>query len=114
MQTVIKDDLVKFNIENYFEFYAGIRGKNPDFKKGLPHFIEIAKKFKIPFKEFAKQSVYIGDTKTDIDISKEAGMISIIRAKKDKIDHFKHLGADFVVVDFTTLPLLIEKISLSL
>lgn len=110
-EEVIRKDLEKSGLIDYIDFYAGIKPDQPDYKKGEPHFRAAANHFGVPFETFIKQTVFIGDTPTDLEVSKRAGILSIIRTGSNSDESLLERGAKFLVEDFTNLPQLIKTLN---
>ena len=109
-ERIIQRDLEKTGLIQYIDFFAGIRPSKPDYKKGKPHFKAAAKYFGVPFEKFVKETVFIGDTPTDVQVSKESNIISIVRKGVNSDDRLLDEGARFVVNDFSNLSELISTL----
>lgn len=110
-ETIIKNDLDKSGLMQFVDFFAGVKPEDPSYKKGLPHFKAAAEYFKVPFEEFVKETVFIGDTPTDMQVAKDANIISIIRRSGNATEKLLDEGASFFVEDFLKLPEIIVSIS---
>lgn len=109
-EEIVEKDLERTNILQFIDFYAGIRPDQPDFKKGEPHFRAAAMHFGIPFETFTKQTVFIGDTPTDVEVSNNSNIVSIVRKSSNADESLLKNGAKYVVDDFTSLPEIIKEI----
>ena len=109
-ESVIKKDLERAGLLQYIDFFAGIRPDQPDYKKGEPHFRAAAKHFGIPFETFAKETVFIGDTPTDVQVSNNSNIISIVRKSANADETLLDKGAKFVVEDFSNLSEIISAL----
>lgn len=102
-ERIIKNDLERTRLSKYVDFFAGIKPSEPDYKKGEPHFRAAAKSFGVPFKKFVKETVFIGDTPTDVQVSRESNIISIVRKGVNSDDRLLDEGARLIVDDFSNL-----------
>jgi len=109
-ESVIKRDLEKAGLMRYVDFVAGIRPDQPNYRKGEPHFRAAAEHFGVPFEVFVKETVFIGDTPTDVQVSREANIISIVRKGVNSDDRLSDEGDRFVVDDFSKLPEIISTL----
>ncbi|MEK7159966.1 MAG: HAD hydrolase-like protein, partial [Patescibacteria group bacterium] len=75
-----------------------------------PHFRAAAKHFGIPFETFAKETVFIGDTPTDVQVSNNSNIISIVRKSANADETLLDKGAKFVVEDFSNLSEIISAL----
>jgi phosphoglycolate phosphatase-like HAD superfamily hydrolase len=103
-EDIVKDDLQRTGLMQYVDYMVGIRVDEPDFKKGEPHFRDVAEHFHIPFETFVKETVFIGDTLVDVQIAKQVGMNSIARIGSLSKEKLLQAGAKFVLPDLSTLP----------
>lgn len=106
----IIERLNEFKLMDYFEFCAGKSVDQPKFTKGEPHFRAAAKHFKIPYRRFCKNTIYIGDAKKDIEMSVQAGVKAIGRVGTFSSLELLDTGAHDVVYDLTALPEVISKL----
>jgi phosphoglycolate phosphatase-like HAD superfamily hydrolase len=109
-QIITKEDLERTGLMEYVDYYVGLRPDQPEFKKGEPHFREVAKHFGVDFKLFCKQAVSVGDTQADIDNPKKLGMKSISRIGTLSKDKLLELGAKIVIEDLSTLPEILKTL----
>ena len=109
-EEIVRKDLIRTNLLQYVDFYAGIKPTQPNFKKGEQHFRAAAKHFGVDFKTFVKESVFIGDTPEDIEIARNANILFIARAGQSSQEKWKRIGAKIVVSDFTNLPEVISTL----
>jgi phosphoglycolate phosphatase-like HAD superfamily hydrolase len=105
-EKVIRNDLEKANLTQYIDFIAGFKPEDPEYKKGEGHFRAAAKFFNVPFEEFIKEMVFIGDTQTDLDVASEFSVPCIIRENLNS----KITGAKFFVNNFLELDRVIKQI----
>lgn len=103
-EKVIKNDLKQTGLKHYIDFIAGIKPENPNYKKGESHFRAAASHFGILFETFVKETVFIGDTQTDIEVAINSNILCIIRGNKVKEEQFKEMGAKIILNDFSSLP----------
>ncbi len=109
-EAVIKKDLEKSGLIKFVDFFAGIRSEDPSYRKGEPHFQAAAKHFGVPFETFVKETVFIGDTVTDIEVSKSSNIRCIVRASSSSREKLLKEGAELTVSDFSNLPEIINSI----
>ena len=109
-EEVVRKDLIRTNLLQYVDFYAGIKPAQPNFKKGEQHFRAAAKHFGVDFKTFVKETVFIGDTPEDIEVARNANILFIARVGQGSLKKLKKLGAKIVVSDFTNLPEIISTL----
>ena len=109
-QIITKEDLERTGLMEYVDYYVGLRPDQPEFKKGEPHFRDIAKHFEVDFNAFVKQTVYVGDTLVDIENPKKLGIKSISRIGTLSKDKLLELGAKIVVADLLTLPEILKTL----
>lgn len=109
-ESIVRNDLERSDLLQFIDFYAGIRPDQPDFKKGEPHFKAAAAHFGIPFEAFTKQTVFIGDTPTDVEVSDNSNIVSIVRKSSNADESLLKNGARYVVDDFINLPELISSL----
>lgn len=109
-ERIVRKDLERTGLIQYVDFLAGIRPDKPEYKKGGPHFRAAAEHFGVPFEQFVKQAVFIGDTPTDLEVSKQVNIISIIRKSANASEKLLDEGASFFVEDFSNLPKLLGSI----
>lgn len=105
-EKVIGNDLEKTDLIGYVDFFAGFKPEDPEYKKGEPHFRAAAKNFNVPFEKFIKETVFVGDTQTDLDVANEFHIPCIIRENPNS----KITGAKFYVNNFLDLDRLIKQI----
>ena len=110
-ETVAKNDMKSAGLIDYIDLIEGERFEEPNFSKGKPHFEYAAKFFKVSFNEFIKQTVFVGDTQTDIEAANSVGIISIERESTNTREELLKMGTKHVVKDFTGLIPLIESLS---
>jgi phosphoglycolate phosphatase-like HAD superfamily hydrolase len=109
-ETVIKKDLEKSGLIKFVDFFAGIKPLEPGYTKGKAHFRSAAKHFGVPFETFVNETIFIGDTVTDIQVSKDSNITCIIRANSTSAEKLLKEGAKAVVSDFANLPEIIASI----
>lgn len=109
-ERIVRKDLERAGLIQYVDFLAGIKPDKPEYKKGEPHFRAAAEHLGVPFEQFVTQAVFIGDTPTDLKISKEVNIISIIRKSANASEKLLDEGASFFVEDLSNLPELLESI----
>jgi phosphoglycolate phosphatase-like HAD superfamily hydrolase len=109
-EQIVKRDLERTGLIKYIDLAEGIRPDQPNFKKGEPHFRAAAQYFNVPFETFVKETVFIGDTPTDVQVSRESNIISIVRKGVNSDDSLLNEGARFVVDNFSNLPELISTL----
>ena len=109
-QIITKEDLERTGLMEYVDYYVGLRPDQPEFKKGEPHFRDIAKHFGVDFNAFVKQAVYVGDTLVDIENPKKLGIRSISKIGTLSKDKLLELGAKFVIPDLLTLPEILKTL----
>lgn len=102
-QAVIRRDLERSGLIEFIDFYAGIKPEDQDYKKGEPHFRAAAKYFGVPFETFIKESVFIGDTPTDVQVSNNLNIPAIVRKSSNWDERLLNRGAKFVIDDFSSL-----------
>lgn len=105
-EIVIKNDLRRTGLSDYVDFIAGMRPDDPNFIKGEQHLRAAAKYFAVSFDEFIKETVFVGDTQTDLDMSLEAHIPCIMRKSASHVT----MGALFTVDNFKNLEEIIRKI----
>jgi len=103
-EIITKEDLERTGLMQYVDYYVGIRPDQPEFKKGEPHFRDVAKYFGVDFETFIKETVYVGDTLVDVENPKQLEMRSVARSGTLSKGKLLELGADFVIPDLSTLP----------
>lgn len=109
-EQIVQEDLERTGLMQYVDFFAGIRPDEPDYKKGDQHFRAVAQYFNVPFETFVNETVFIGDTPTDVQVSRESNIVSIVRKGANSDDSLLNEGARFVVDDFSNLPELISAL----
>lgn len=109
-QAVIKRDLERTGLIEFIDFYAGIKPEDPGYKKGEPHFRAAAKYFGVPFETFIKESVFIGDTLTDVQVSNDLNIPVIVRKSSNSNERLLNRGAKFVIDDFSSLAEIISTL----
>ena len=67
------------------------------YKKGLKHIEMLAEKESLSLKQFASQSVYLGDGPGDMRLAKNAGIFAIGVAQTVESELLKKAGADLVL-----------------
>lgn len=102
-ESIIKKDLEKTGLRRYVDFVAGIKPSEPEYKKGEPHFRAAAEHFGVPFETFITETVFVGDTSTDIDIANKSGILSIARVGTISREKLSAAGAKFTVADLSGL-----------
>lgn len=102
-EIITKEDLERTGILKYVDYYVGIRLNNPSFKKGEPHFRDVAKHFGVAFETFTKEAVFVGDTSVDVDIANKSGILSIARVGTISREKLLTAGAKFTVADLSNL-----------
>lgn len=108
-EEVVRRDLERTKLLQYVDFYVGIRPKEPDFKRGEPHFRAAAKHFGVSFNIFSKSAVFVGDTPTDIELANELNIISIGRVGTFKSEDLFEEGAKFVIKDISEIYNILQK-----
>jgi phosphoglycolate phosphatase-like HAD superfamily hydrolase len=109
-EVIIRDDLERTGLMPYVEYMVGIRPDQPEFKKGEPHFRNIAEHFSVPFETFVKEAVFIGDTLVDVEIAKAVGMISVARLGTISEEKLLSAGAKMTISDLTSLPEILKTL----
>jgi phosphoglycolate phosphatase-like HAD superfamily hydrolase len=103
-QAVVKEDLERTGLIKYIDYYLGVVPSRPEFKKGEPHFRQIANHFGVEYETFIKQTVFIGDTPADVKAANQCGIIGIARMGSVSEDSLFEAGAKFVIPDLSSLP----------
>ncbi|HSD98915.1 MAG TPA: HAD hydrolase-like protein [Patescibacteria group bacterium] len=88
------------------DFAIGTNPNDPSLKKGEGHFQKVAEHFGIPFEELVEQSVFIGDTPSDIQAGASINIKTIGRTSTKSAEELKNAGAALTVHDFSSLPFL--------
>ncbi len=96
--------LESVGLGSFFEYVVGKDPERPEFTKGEPHFRAAADHFGIPYDDFKKQLVYVGDLKKDIETAVKAGVISIGRIGIVNKTDLLHEGAVLALPDLSGLP----------
>ncbi len=109
-ETIVKKDLEKADLMQYVDFFAGIRPSKPDYKKGESHFRKAAQYFGVSFETFVKETVFVGDTSTDIQVSNDSHIVCIVRESAYLDKNLLNMGAKFVLRDFSNLPEIIKSL----
>ena len=111
MESITKKDLEKTGLMQYVDFFAGIRPDKPDYKKGKPHFRAASEYFEVPFEAFIDETIFVGDTFTDIDIAKSAGIISVVRIGTYPREDLLKDGARFTISNLSELLNVLSKLN---
>jgi phosphoglycolate phosphatase-like HAD superfamily hydrolase len=109
-EIIAKEDLERTGLMQYVDYYVGVRPSEPEFKKGEPHFRNIANHFDVDFATFASQTAFVGDTLIDIDVPNKLGMKSVGRIGTLSKEKLLGFGASFVVPDLSTLPEILKTL----
>jgi phosphoglycolate phosphatase-like HAD superfamily hydrolase len=109
-EIITRDDLERTGLMQYIDYFVGIRPEQPDFKKGEPHFRDVAKHFRISFESFVNQAVYIGDTLVDVKVAKAVNMLSIARLGTIPEEKLLRSGAKMAVSNFSILPEILKTL----
>ncbi len=96
--------LKSVGLGGFFEYVIGKDPEYPEFTKGEPHFRAAADHFGIPYDDFKKQLVYVGDLKKDIETAVKAGVIAIGRIGTVNETDLLHEGAALSLPDLKGLP----------
>lgn len=110
-EKVITSDLSRTGIVKYIDIAIGIHYDKPDFKKGKPHFKAASEFFGIPFQDFVKETIFVGDTPEDIKVANESNIISVCRMGTFSKEKLLEAGAKFVVKDLTELFDILQKLN---
>lgn len=103
-EKVVREYLERAGLMPYVDSFAGIRPEEPEFKKGEPHFREAARHFGVSFNTFIKETVFIGDTPTDMKVANDSGIVAIARSGISTEEVLSNSGAKLVLSDFSNLP----------
>lgn len=98
-----KNDLMK-----YADFVTGTDPNNPDFKKGESQFKAATKNFAVPYEDFLKKAVFIGDGTSDMEIAIKTGVIGIGRIGTETKEELSRAGAKITLTNFSNL---LEKLA---
>lgn len=109
-EIIMKEDLQRTGLMQYVDYYVGIRPDQPEFKKGEPHFRDVARYFGVDFPVFVKETVFVGDTLVDIEIPNKLGMISVARLGTLSKERLLEMGADSVIPDLSSLPEILKTL----
>jgi phosphoglycolate phosphatase-like HAD superfamily hydrolase len=109
-EIITKEDLERTGLMQCVDYFLGIRPDQPEFKKGEPHFRDVAEHFDVDFEIFIKETVFVGDTLVDVENPKKLGMKSVARAGTLSKERLLELGADFVIPDLSSLPEILKNL----
>lgn len=108
-EIITKEDLERTKLIEYIDFYAGIKPDQPDYKKGEPHFRAAANHFGVPFETFINESMFVGDTPTDMELASQSNIISIGRVGTFNSEDLFEEGAKFVIKDISEIYNILQK-----
>jgi len=109
-ETVVKEDLERTGLSEYVDYFVGARPNQPSFKKGESHFRNVSKYFNVPFDEFIKKAVFVGDTPPDIKAANDYGIVSVARLGSVPKEKLAEAGARFIVNDLKELPKILSSL----
>ncbi len=109
-ETVVKEDLERTGLLEYIDYFVGARPSQPSFKKREPHFRNVSKHFNVPFDEFIKKTVFVGDTPPDIKAANDCNIISVARLGSVPKEKLLEAGARFIIKDLTELPRILSSL----
>lgn len=102
-ESVVREKLEKSGLMQYVDLLTGIRPAEPEFKKGEPHFREAAIHFGVPFDAFVMETVFIGDTPTDMNVASNSNIVALARSGTGSKEALLSSGAKLVLSDFSNL-----------
>ena len=106
IQTLLK---LHPELATHIEFAIGTDTNDPSLKKGESHFRKAAEHFHMPFENFVQQSIFIGDTPSDMQAAQSIGVRAIGRVGTTLPENLLHHGASLVLHDFSSLPHLLNS-----
>src|SRR3989344_4920146 len=102
--TAIATILTKHHLEKFVDFFAGTDPDDPAFRKGDTHFRAAAERFGVPYGDFVREAVFIGDGLSDVEAAERSGVRSIGRIGTRKKEELLTHGARAAVNSFEDLP----------
>lgn len=91
-------------IAQCIDFAIGTSKEDPNLKKGETHFKKVAEHFHVPFEKLVQQSVFIGDTPSDMQAAQSINVLAIGRIGTTSSATLLQRGATLTLPDFSSLP----------
>jgi phosphoglycolate phosphatase len=109
-EKVVGEDLERTGIIKYIDYYVGARPDHPEFIKGIAHFKNVAEHFGLPFEAFIQETVFVGDSETDVKAAISCNIISIARIDIEPKERLEKAGAKFVIPNLSSLPEILKSL----
>lgn len=100
INVIVEEKLTHAGIKNYFQLVLGSDYSATSNKKGADHFRKIQKHLMLETDAFRQNTMFVGDSKHDMQLAKEEGFVRVLRTDKGDI---MDIEADLYINNLTDL-----------